>query len=47
MVCVKYGLPLVVTAEDIEEYGSYELAAHGIKEENKDIHSKLIQVVFD
>ena len=45
LVCVKGGQPVVVTAEDVEEYRSFESAAHGFKVENEEECSE--SIVFD
>ena len=44
-VSVKNGQPVVVTAQVVGEYGSYESAAHGIKVENGDVRSE--SIMFD
>ena len=45
IVSVKNGQPVVVTAQVVGEYGSYESAAHGIKVENGDVRSE--SIMFD
>ena len=42
LVSVKGGQPVVVTAEDIEEYESFESAAHGIKVEHEEVRTESI-----